>query len=191
MENPWPFPPYPNPSRSQKLSGWKTGLDPEVFPVAFHLWLQLSSWAFPIFSHPLDLASLWMRTRSACPEALKTEASGVPRWTHQRNGLWECLWEWNHHPVFISLRAPRKVGPNTWRHSQRGLSKDWRGVPVMAPWWANPTRNREVVGSIPALTQWVKDPALPWAVVSVADTARIPRCCGSGVGWQLWLRFDP
>ena len=24
----------------------------------------------------------------------------------------------------------------------------------------NPTRNHEVVGSIPSLTQWVKDPAL-------------------------------
>ena len=29
-------------------------------------------------------------------------------------------------------------------------------------WWLmNPTRNREVAGSIPALTPWVKDPALP------------------------------
>ena len=34
------------------------------------------------------------------------------------------------------------------------------GVPVVGQWLTNPTRNYEVVGSIPDLAQWVKDPAL-------------------------------
>ena len=36
-----------------------------------------------------------------------------------------------------------------------------QGVPIMAQWLVNPTRNHEVVGSGPALAQWVNDLALP------------------------------
>ena len=35
------------------------------------------------------------------------------------------------------------------------------GVPVVAQWLTNPTRNHGVVGSIPALGQWVDSLALP------------------------------
>ena len=34
-------------------------------------------------------------------------------------------------------------------------------VPVVAQWLTDPTRNLEVAGSVPALAQLVKDPAVP------------------------------
>ena len=38
--------------------------------------------------------------------------------------------------------------------------KKEKGVPVVAQWLTNPTRNHEVAGSVPALAQWVNDLAL-------------------------------
>ena len=35
------------------------------------------------------------------------------------------------------------------------------GVPIVAQWLTNPIRKHEVVGLIPGLAQWVKDPVLP------------------------------
>ena len=40
-------------------------------------------------------------------------------------------------------------------------SETLEGVPIVAQWLTNPTRNHEVAGSVPALAQWVNDLALP------------------------------
>ena len=43
---------------------------------------------------------------------------------------------------------------NIWDSIEAELRR--LGVPVVAQWLTNPTRNREAVGSIPGLAQWVR-----------------------------------
>ena len=40
------------------------------------------------------------------------------------------------------------------------MKENTRGVPVVAQWLTNLTRNPEVVGLIPGLASWIKDVAL-------------------------------
>ena len=47
------------------------------------------------------------------------------------------------------------------------------GVPVVAQQLTNPTSVHEDMGSIPSLTQWVKDPVLLWLWRRPAATALI------------------
>ena len=51
--------------------------------------------------------------------------------------------------------------------------------------------NHEYVGSVPGLTQWVKNLVLPQAAAEISDAAQIPSCYGCGGGQQLQFQFNP
>ena len=55
----------------------------------------------------------------------------------------------------------------------------------MAQWLTNPTRNHEVVGSVPALAHWVNDLALLWSWHRQAAAAPI-----RPLAWELPYAAD-
>ena len=67
----------------------------------------------------------------------------------------------------------------------------FQGVPVVAQRLRTQHSVCVDVGSIPGLTQWVKDPILPQVSVYVTEMARIWHGCGCGIDQQLQLQFDP
>ena len=94
---------------------------------------------------------------------------------HRHNLDLTLLWLW-HRPAATALIRPLAWEPpyavgvalkKTKRKKKKNQQKEysirniWGGVPVVAQWLTNPTRNHEVAGSVPALAQWVNHPALP------------------------------
>ena len=87
-------------------------------------------------------------------------------------------WQW--HPAIPSPEA--SFLPSITRPS---IKKAVEELPLWLSGLRIPDSLQKDMGSIPGLTQWVKDPTLLQAAVEVPDVAWIWRCCGCGVVWQL------
>ena len=94
-----------------------------------------------------------------------------------------------HSPRSLTFQRKTHQPPHSYNSSSEG--RDTLRVPIVAQQVKNLTSIHEDVCSIPGLTQWVKNQALPQAEAQVTDVAQIWCGCGCGCGQQLQLRFNP
>ena len=95
-------------------------------------------------------------------DLIKMKTFGILLW-HSRLRIWCCHCRSRGHSVAyvwsLAWGLPHALGV-----ARRKKLKTF-GDPVVAQWLTNPTSIHEDVGSIPGLAQWVKNLAVPWAVV--------------------------
>ena len=139
----------------------------------------------------MEVPRLWVESELQLPAY--AAATAIPDLSHVCNlhcSSWQCwilntLSEARDQPtsLWILVRLvtaePQQELP---KHILEELGSSRHGSVVNESDWEH-----GVSGLIPGLTQWVRDPALPWAVVWVPGKAGVLCCCGSGVGWWLQL----
>ena len=67
----------------------------------------------------------------------------------------------NETPSYMDKRNENILEINILMLLNVSLKVRRAGVPVVAQWLTNPTRNHEVAGLVPGLAQWVRDLSLP------------------------------
>ena len=106
------------------------------------------------------------------PETTKTPERAEQEGTQQpscKAAVTSAVWPWQspkpEHTQAAALQqkcqgSATGYGGHHLFHVDHG-KYSFFGVPVVTQWLTNPTRNYEVAGSIPGLTQWFGDPTLP------------------------------
>ena len=109
-------------------------------------------------------------TCHGCSQNKQNSKCLAPQNMAESSRKWHSLWERHGpciiHPGFSEACGRSSVGCVVHLiHIQSKIKNSGCGSSCRGSTERNLTRKHEVVGSIPGLTQWVKDPMLPCAVV--------------------------